>query len=312
MLVNTNRKGVHYMNTSEAYKSCNLCARECGVDRTAGDLGYCSSPDVPMVTRASLHMWEEPIISGTQGSGTIFFSGCSLGCVYCQNRQISRGAVGLRVNEEHLANIMLDLENRGAHNVNFVTPTHYAPSVRAGTRIARSRGFKLPIVYNTGGYDTVSTIKMLDGYVDVYLPDFKYIRSSSARDLSFAPDYPEVARAAIAEMHRQCPEPIIRDGLIKSGVVVRVLLLPMHVAEAKLAVKYLFNEYGDSIYISLMNQYTPMPDMMPPLDRRVTVGEYNELVDYAMRIGVKNAFIQEEGTQSESFIPEFDGSGVID
>lgn len=298
------------MNFNDLYKKCGLCARSCGVDRTAGELGYCASLSDVMVARASLHQWEEPIISGTQGSGTIFFSGCSLGCVYCQNRRISRTPKGEKVSAEQLADIMLRLEARGAHNVNLVTPTHYAPTIKESVLKARSRGLIIPVVYNTGSYDAVDTIKMLDGIVDVYLPDFKYVRNASARELSSAADYPEVAKSAIVEMHRQHPLPVIEDGLIKSGVVVRVLLLPMHVAEAKLAVKYLYEKYGDSIYISLMNQYTPMPGMTSPLDRAVTNAEYDELVEYAMRIGVRNAFIQEGGTQSESFIPDFDGTGV--
>ena len=288
------------------YSSCELCARKCGVDRTNGKIGFCKSTDIPKITRAALHFWEEPIISGTRGSGTIFFSGCSLGCVYCQNSRISRAAVGRGISADELAGEMLRLESEGAHNINFVTPTHFAPSIAKSVKIARERGLSVPIVYNTGSYDTVKTIQNLDGIVNVYLPDLKYYRSESAEKLSFAKDYPTVAREAIAEMVRQQPKPVIKDGIMRSGVIVRLLLLPSHVAEAKLSLKYLYNTYGDNIYISLMNQYTPMQGMMSPLDRTVTNSEYSELVSYAERLGVVNAFIQEGGTQKESFIPDFE------
>ena len=288
------------------YSSCELCARKCGVDRTNGKIGFCKSTDIPKITRAALHFWEEPIISGTRGSGTIFFSGCSLGCVYCQNSRISRAAVGREISADELVGEMLRLESEGAHNINFVTPTHFAPSIAKSVKIARERGLSVPIVYNTGSYDTVKTIQNLDGIVNVYLPDLKYYRPESAEKLSFAKDYPTVAREAIAEMVRQQPKPVIKDGIMRSGVIVRLLLLPSHVAEAKLSLKYLYNIYGDNIYISLMNQYTPMQGMKAPLDRTVTNSEYSELVSYAERLGVVNAFIQEGGTQKESFIPDFE------
>ena len=288
------------------YSSCELCARRCGADRTNGQTGFCRSYDTPKITRAALHYWEEPIISGTNGSGTVFFSGCSLGCIYCQNREISRSSVGRSVTADELATEMLRLEGEGAHNINFVTPTHFALSVADAITIARERGLGIPIVYNTGSYDTVNTIRSLDGLVDIYLPDLKYYRPESAERLSFAKDYPSVAREAIREMVRQRPRPVIEDGIMRSGVIVRILLLPSHVAEAKLSVKYLYETYGDDIYISLMNQYTPMPTMKSPLDRTVTNAEDSELVRYAERIGVVNAFIQEGGTQQESFIPDFE------
>ena len=293
------------MDAISSYKECRLCKRECGVDRTSGKVGYCRSTDEAKVTRAALHFWEEPIISGTRGSGTIFFSGCSLGCVYCQNRAISRAAVGKTYTPREISLEMLRLQNEGAHNINFVTPTHFAPTVAESILIARSIGLTVPVVYNTGSYDTVDTVRMLDGLIDVYLPDLKYYRNESAAKLSFASDYPSVSREAIAEMVRQNPKPVIEEGIMRSGVIVRVLLLPSHVAEAKLSVRYLYDTYGDDVYISLMNQYTPMPGMVSPLDRTVTNAEYSELVSYAERIGVVNAFVQEGGTQSASFIPDF-------
>lgn len=293
------------MEKFDSYKTCNLCARACGVDRTGIGVGYCKSSDKMKITRAALHFWEEPIISGDRGSGTIFFSGCSLGCVFCQNRQISRSAVGREVTTDELASEMLRLLKEGAHNINFVTPTHFAPSIAKAVIIARSMGLSIPTVYNTGSYDTKETLRSLEGLMDIYLPDLKYYRSESAEKLSYARNYPAVARAAIDEMVRQRPTPIIKDGIMHSGVIVRILLLPSHVAEAKLSVKYLYDTYGNDVYISLMNQYTPMKGMLSPLDRTVTKAEYSELVSYAERIGVVNAFIQEGGTQKESFIPDF-------
>ena len=292
------------------YNECRLCARSCGVNRNSGALGVCRVGGEPILARAALHMWEEPIISGTRGSGTIFFSGCSLGCIYCQNATISRASYGKTVTIDRLAEIMLSLEAEGAHNINFVTPTHYAPTVIAATRLAKERGICLPIVYNTASYDTVDTIASLDGTVDIYLADYKYNLPRTAAAYSHAKDYPEVARAAIAEMVKQKGSAVIEDGIMRSGVIVRVLLLPGHVAEAKLCVKYLYETYGDSIYISLMSQYTPIPGMPAPLDRPVTSAEYDELVDYAIKKGITNAFIQDASSAAESFIPPFDSTGV--
>lgn len=288
-----------------SYKKCSLCGRRCLADREGGEIGFCRMTDRVTVARASLHAWEEPIISGTRGSGTIFFSGCSLKCIFCQNRDISRGRVGKEVSIEELADIMLALRDEGAHNINFVTPTHYAPSIKDAVSMARKSGLNIPTVYNTSSYDTIETIRALSGTVDIYLADFKYYRDKTARELSGAENYPDVAKLAISEMVRQHPEPIIENGLMSSGVVVRILLLPNRVAETKLILKYLYETYGNSIYISIMSQYTPMPNMKPPLDRRITRAEYRELVEYAERLGVMRAFVQEHGSAQESFIPEF-------
>ena len=294
------------------YTACSLCARECGIDRTSGKTGFCGASDIMTVSRAALHMWEEPVISSERGSGTIFFSGCSLGCVFCQNREISRDAsVGRSVSESELADIMISLERQGAHNVNFVTPTHFAPSIKRSIIVARERGLRIPTVYNTSSYDSVEALRMLDGAIDVYLADFKYYLEKTASKLSRARSYPAVARAAIEEMVRQAPKPIITDGIMTSGVIVRILLLPSHVAEAKLILKYLYGTYGDNIYISLMSQYTPIGEMQPPLNRRVLRSEYDELCEYACKLGVKNAFVQERESVGESFIPKFDNTGVI-
>lgn len=296
----------------QEYSECRLCPRSCGVDRRVTE-GFCHMGAEVSLSYYSLHKWEEPPISGHRGSGTIFFDGCSLGCVFCQNKNISRGRNGKIVSEDELADIMLRLEEAGAHNINFVTPTHFSPSVRAAVRLARERGLGLPIVYNTGSYDSLDALKSLRGAVDIYLPDFKYYLPETAKKYSLASDYPEVAKIAIAEMFSQVGTPVFdTSGLMKKGMIVRILLLPGHVAEAKLSLKYIYETYGDDVYISLMNQYTPMPGISSPLNRTVTREEYRQLTNYAEKLGVKNAFVQEWGTASESFIPPFGGdiSGI--
>lgn len=288
------------------YKKCNLCMRSCGKDRTSGQLGYCKMSDKIYISRADLHFWEEPVISGTRGSGTIFFSGCSLGCIYCQNREISRGEVGTEISEHELAEQMLRLEGLGAHNINFVTPTHYAPSVRRAVHIARDMGLKIPTVYNTGSYDSPATVRLVADAVDIFLPDLKYYRKATAEKYSHAGDLPEAARAAIDEMVNITGAPVLdEEGIMKRGVIVRILLLPGHVAEAKLNVKYLYERYSDGIYMSLMSQYTPMPNMPKPLDRRVTLAEYRELCEYASQLGITRAFVQAADSASSEYIPPF-------
>ena len=292
------------------YSRCKLCARLCSVNRAAGELGACKSSDEIKVARAALHFWEEPIISGERGSGTVFFSGCSLSCIFCQNAKISHGGVGKKITVARLAEIMLELQATGAHNINLVTPTHFAPSIKDAIILAKEAGLKLPIVYNTSSYDTPETLSLLEGLVDVYLADFKYARAKSAKKYSKAENYPEAASLAIDEMYRQKPRPEFFDGIMTSGVIIRILLLPRHVAEAKLILSRLYKKYGDNVYYSLMNQYTPPENAPSPINRRVTREEYRELVSYAVKLGIKNAFVQEGGTASESFIPEFDNEGV--
>ncbi len=294
----------------DEYDSCRLCARQCGVDRSVGELGRCGVSDKILLARAALHRWEEPIISGSRGSGTVFFSGCSLGCVYCQNREISKAELGKEVSLSRFSDIMLELESKGAHNINLVTPTHYAPSIIYAVRSAREKGLKIPIVYNTSSYDSVSTVNGLNGTVDVYLADLKYHTSRPSEAYSFARNYPEVAKRAIDVMIKQKGKAVVKDGLMSSGVIVRILLLPGQLAEAKLSCSYLLSEYGDDIYISLMSQYTPMPNMPAPLNRRVTRSEYESLCDYAVKKGLKNGFIQDGESAKESFIPSFDYTGI--
>lgn len=292
----------------QRYENCILCPRECGVNRYEKN-GACKVGAMVKVSRAALHMWEEPCISGTEGSGTIFFSGCNMGCVYCQNIAISTGKRGKEVFIDELVDMMLDLMGQGANNINLVTPSHYVPSIVPAIKLAKSKGMNLPIVYNTSAYEKVETLKLLEGLIDIYLPDFKYLDSESGKKYSYTPDYPEVAKKAIAEMVRQVPKVEFDEkGIMQKGVIVRHLLLPGHLQEAKHIVGYLHEAYGDQIYISLMSQYTPMSDFekYPNLNEKVKKRNYDKLIDYAVSIGVEQAFIQEGDVASESFIPEFD------
>ena len=297
-------------NFLDKYKECTLCARACKVNRALGEIGYCRSSTDVSVARAALHHWEEPIISGTRGSGTIFFCGCSLGCVYCQNSEISRGKSGKTVSVDRLSGIMNELQAKGAHNINLVTPTHYAPSIIEAVGKAREDGLSIPIAYNTSSYDSPETIEVLNGSVDIYLADLKYHLSSTAKKYSAAENYPEAAKAAIEKMVLQRGSVRLENGLLSSGVIVRILLLPGHLAEAKLCCSYLLDKYGDDIYVSLMSQYTPMPDMKAPLNRRVTARDYGELCEYALKKGLKNGFMQEKCSAEQTFIPSFDCTGV--
>lgn len=292
---------------------CVLCPRECKVDRKAGQRGYCGMTEQIMVARAALHMWEEPCISGTQGSGTVFFSGCPLRCVFCQNRKIALGRSGKAISSGRLVEIFLELQEQGANNINLVTPTHYVPQIVKALIAAKKQGLRIPVVYNTGSYEQVDTIRALEGLVDIYLPDFKYKSSELSAKYSNAPDYFEVADAAIAEMIRQAGEPVFEGDIMKKGVIVRHMILPGCTKDSKAIVKHLLQRYGNSIFISIMNQYTPLEEMKgyPEIHRKVTEREYNKVVDYAISLGLENGFIQEGQTAKESFIPDFDqGIGV--
>ncbi|SEG25185.1 putative pyruvate formate lyase activating enzyme [Eubacterium ruminantium] len=296
------------------YEECLLCPRDCGVNRNLHK-GYCLVGSDIMVSRAALHMWEEPVISGKEGSGTVFFSGCNMGCVFCQNRAISRGEAGRTISPERLVEIFFELGEMGANNINLVTADHFIPSVSGAIVRAKNEGFKLPFLLNTSSYIKVDTLKSLEGLIDIYLPDMKYIRNEDSLKYSHAPYYVETAKAAIDEMIRQQPECHFNDkNIIQKGVVVRHLLMPGMLIQAKMIVKYLHERYGESIYISLMNQYTPdkerLQEEYPEICRKVTEYEYKSLIDYAADIGVVNGFMQVGETAEESFIPEFDLTGV--
>ena len=295
-------------------EACRLCPRECDVNRLKGKKGFCGVGAKVMVARAALHMWEEPCISGKEGSGAVFFSGCSLGCGFCQNRRISRGQSGKQITIEHLVDIFLNLQEQKANNINLVTAGQFLPQVAEALKRAKARGLHIPVVYNSSGYEKTEMLNMLDGLVDIYLPDFKYMDPELAGKYSHAKDYPQVAKLALAEMVRQTGMPEFDSrGMMKRGVIVRHLLLPGHVKNSKNVLKYLYKTYGDKIYISMMNQYTPMPGIekrFKNLGRTITQKEYDEVVDYAIDLGVENGFIQEGETAKESFIPQFDDTGL--
>ncbi len=301
------------MKNMNKYENCLLCPRKCGINRRTGQTGVCGVSSEIKVARAALHYWEEPCISGKRGSGAVFFSGCSLHCVFCQNREISDGKEGKVISKERLSDIFMELADKGANNINLVTPGQYIPDIVWAVNDAKSRGMKLPIIYNTSGYENVTELKLLEGIVDVYLPDFKYMDSTLSARYSRAKDYPSVAKQALSEMVRQQPDVVIDDstGLIQKGVIVRQLLLPGHVNDAKAVLKYLYDTYHDHVYISMMSQFTPIAlKDYPEINRTVTRREYERLVDYALEIGITNAFIQEGDVAKDSFIPAFDCEGV--
>ena len=301
------------MKNMNKYENCLLCPRKCGINRRTGQTGVCGVSSEIKVARAALHYWEEPCISGKKGSGAVFFSGCSLHCVFCQNREISDGKAGKVISKERLSDIFIELADKGANNINLVTPGQYIPDIVWAVNDAKSRGMKLPIIYNTSGYENVTELKLLEGIVDVYLPDFKYMDSTLSARYSRAKDYPSVAKQALSEMVRQQLDVVIDDatGLIQKGVIVRQLLLPGHVNDAKAVLKYLYDTYHDHVYISMMSQFTPIAlKDYPEINRTVTRREYERLVDYALKIGITNAFIQEGDVAKDSFIPAFDCEGV--
>lgn len=296
---------------------CRLCPRNCGVDRTQGQRGYCGQSAGIFAARAALHFWEEPCISGSEGSGAVFFSGCNLRCVFCQNHDIAVGTQGQEITLDRLAQIFLELQTKGANNINLVTPTHYIPQICVAIKQAKEGGLTIPIVYNTGGYEEVSSLKLLDGLVDIYLPDLKYQSADLAGLLSNAPDYFEKATLALREMYRQVGEPVFdpATGLLKRGMIVRHLVLPGQIGNSKRVLRWLHDTFGDSIYISIMNQYTPMPQILekpvlPELARPVTQEEYQRLLDFAELLGIEKGFLQEGETAKESFIPPFTGEGL--
>lgn len=326
--------------------SCSLCNRHCHINRNI-TAGYCGQTAALRAARAALHFWEEPCISGKNGSGAVFFSGCGLRCVYCQNHKIAldspktapalSAGSGKTISIERLAEIFLELQEKGAHNINLVTPTHFIPQIISALTLAKRQGMTLPVVYNTGSYETVEALKMLDGLIDIYLPDLKYCSAKLSARYSDAPDYFSCACDAIAEMFRQvgtprfCPDKFAdaenesESRLMKKGVIVRHLALPGSVEDSEKVLEYLYHTYGNSIYVSIMSQYTPMPFLFsdsqnktassrssqyPELTRRISRKEYDRLIDFAISLGMENAFIQERTVAKESFIPAFDMEGI--
>lgn len=287
---------------------CNMCPRRCGVNRKEKQ-GFCSSPAEFRVARAALHFWEEPCISGKRGSGTVFFSGCNLKCVYCQNSEISIKNKGTAVSSDKFIEIFEKLIAEGAENLNLVNPTHYAVQLK---ELFEKWHCPVPIVYNSSGYESVETLKMLSGIVDIYLPDFKYIRGDKAKRYSRAQDYPETAKAAIAEMLRQQPQCVFENGIMKKGVIIRHLILPANTNSSIEIIDY-FKDNFQGAYLSLMAQYTPCTDLSeyPEISRKITEREYKKVLDHAVLLDLENVFVQELSSADEVYIPPFDFTGVM-
>lgn len=303
------------MNRQAGWESdCTLCPRECHIARANDANGVCHQSVRLRAARAALHYWEEPCISGDAGSGAVFFSGCTLNCVYCQNHTISDGTCGKEISPERLAEIFLELQEQNAWNINLVTAGHFLPAVISALKLAKNQGLAIPVVYNTSGYEKADTIRRLEGLADIYLPDFKYMSEDLAWKYSKAKDYPKVVKQALAEMVRQCPKPVFDGDQMKKGVIVRHLVLPGQTEEAKAVIHYLYETYQDQIYISILNQYTPVATLdtgrYPELGRKLSQEEYDEVVDDAIALGVENGFIQEGDTAEESYIPAFDITGI--
>lgn len=301
-------------SVNNSMRDCVLCPRRCHADRLSGQTGYCGQTAALTAARAALHFWEEPCLSGDRGSGTVFFSGCNLRCVFCQNHDIALGRAGQNISSERLTEIFLELQTKGAHNINLVTPTHFIPQIALALTAARQHGLSVPVVYNTGGYEEPDSLRLLDGLVDIYLPDLKYFSPELSGRFSHASDYFDKATSALAEMYRQVEAPVFstESGLLQRGMIVRHLVLPGQTRDSKKILRYLYETYGDNIYISIMNQYTPLPHVsdIPELNRPVSAEEYDRVLRFARRLGISKGFRQEGSAAAESFIPAFDGEGL--
>ncbi len=288
------------------FKNCNLCPRNCNINREK-EHGYCHANNKLKIARAALHYYEEPCISGTNGSGAIFFTYCNLKCIFCQNYEISTKNIGKEISIEKLSDICLNLQNQGANNINLVTPTHYIPLIKEALIKAKNKGLTIPIIYNTSGYEKVSSLKLLEGLIDIYIPDLKYKSEILGKKYSNAPDYFNITTKAIKEMYRQVGKPkFSKEGIMQKGLIVRHLAIPENEKDSKEILSYLYNTYKNNIYISLMNQYTPIrKTKYNELNRKLSKKEYYNLIDYAISLGIENCFVQEEGTQKKSFIPDF-------
>lgn len=285
--------------------NCNLCVRKCNVNRDL-TFGFCKSSNVIKIAKVMLYEYEEPCISGENGSGAIFFSNCNMKCVFCQNYEISILGKGKEVSISDFADLLISLEKKKAHNVNLVTPGHYAHLIKEGIILAKKKGLSIPIIYNTNSYESVDVIKSLNGLIDIYLPDFKYYDDKYAIKYSSAPGYCDNAKLVIDEMVKQVGTPIFKNGMMVKGVLVRHLMFPTLTLDTKRIINYLYSTYGDNIYLSIMNQYTPMKKFNDDiLNKKVSKKEYEEIIDYAYDIGVRNAYVQDEGTCKKSFIPDF-------
>jgi putative pyruvate formate lyase activating enzyme len=297
----------------DIYKSCTLCPRACRVDRTKGELGYCRLPADIVMDCALAHHGEEPPLSGKNGAGTIFLSSCNLGCIYCQNYQISHSAQGRHLTVLELAKIMLDLQREGCHNIDLVTPTHQAPLIMEALCMARMQGLTVPFVYNCSGYENPEVIKLLDGMVDIYLPDFKYGREDDGIMFSFAPEYPRFALDSLKEMVQQVGDGLdLKNGVAQKGIIIRHLVLPGRIENSKEVLRLIKKEISTTVQLSLMAQYTPTVKVRhhPILGRRITKSEYEQVTDYALKLGFDNIFIQE--VNDLELTPDFDQDNPFD
>ena len=293
----------------ELLKNCKLCPHKCGINRVDGKIGRCKSGDKIKIALASLHFFEEPCISGKNGSGTIFFSNCNLNCIYCQNHEISQQSKGKEITVEHLAEIFLKQQNKGANNINLVTPTMYVPQIIKAIKIAKINGLKIPIIYNSNGYENVETIKLLKGYIDVYLPDLKYYSNELGERYSNISNYFEVATSAIKEMYKQVGTPEFdENGLIKKGIIIRHLVLPNHIQNTKNILKWIKENMQDDVYVSIMAQYFPTYKAKEDnlLNRKLTNKEYNEIEKFLFTLNLENGYMQELGEHEEEYVPDFD------
>jgi putative pyruvate formate lyase activating enzyme len=297
----------------DSLSNCNLCPRSCGVNRLQGELGFCKASKEIKIAKACLHQWEEPCISGSNGSGTIFFSNCNLRCVFCQNHEISSAGIGKEISIQRLSEIFLEQQEKGAHNINLVTPTHYVPQIIEALKLSKGKGLNIPIFYNSNGYDSIDTIRSLKNYIDVYLPDLKYFNNKYGEKYSDVPNYFSFASTAISEMVTQVGgAKFSKDGLIEKGVVIRHLMLPGLLFDSKKIMDYIYKSFGDSVYFSLMNQYTPMHRAkdFKELNKTLNSKHYDSLIDYCLELGLDNGFIQDSGTSSETFVPDFNLNGL--
>ncbi|MDP2921524.1 MAG: radical SAM protein [Candidatus Omnitrophota bacterium] len=294
----------------KAYKlmeKCRICPRKCGVNRLKGGIGFCKAGILPMVSSIHAHFGEEPPISGHKGSGAIFFTHCSLRCVFCQNHPISQSGEGHEFSIEDLAKMMIELQSQGCHNINFVTPTHYMPEILEAVFIARDKGLMVPLVYNCGGYESVEALEILDGIIDIYMPDMKYSDNAAAKKYSNAPDYFEINKAAVKEMYRQVGDLKIENGIAKKGLLIRHLVLPDNLSGSREIFKFIAGELSPDTYVNIMAQYYPchLAHNFPELDRRITAKEFTDTVKLARDMGLKNGFRQVMGTIKRKRIPEW-------
>lgn len=295
------------------YENCRLCPRNCSIDRTGGKIGFCGESSTIKAALASVHNWEEPPISGTKGSGTIFFTGCNLKCVFCQNYSISSEHSGKEISVERLSEIMLEQQARDVHNINLVTAVHFVPSVIKAVEKARQNGLTIPIVYNSSGYEKADTIKMLEGTVNIYLPDIKYFSSKLSAKYSSAPDYFEYASATVKEMHRQCGNVIFdENGIMQKGIIIRHLILPSCKTDSFKILDWIRDNLGNETYVSLLNQYTPVYNAAKykEINRRLMSIEYTRVIEHFFEIGLKNGYMQERSSANSSYTPIFDFSGL--